>query len=148
MADLIRQEIDIEGPPISIFKELLLWGESSWWPKSSLMRFKNLSGKIDSSTLYLQRVKFPFAPKWHTKNSEIRESDFYIKRDFLDGMFSGFEELQILNVDKQNKLVVCSFNYEVNGFLNKVLWNSLFKRLHIRNIDFILKRLKKFIEKK
>ena len=58
MADLIRQEIDIEGQPQSIFKELLLWGESSWWPKSSLMRFENLSGKVDSSTLYLQRVKF------------------------------------------------------------------------------------------
>ncbi|MCQ9205851.1 MAG: hypothetical protein NG737_06035 [Omnitrophica bacterium] len=147
MSDLIRQEIAIEAEPEAIFRELLIWGQSSWWPRSSLMRFKNLSGKIDTQTLYLQKVKFPFAPSWHTKNTEVSESKFYIKRCFLDGMFKGFEELLISEYSQRSKKVAYCFNYEVNGFINKIMWKTVFKRLHINNINLVLGSLKKFLEK-
>ena len=147
MSRAIKQDITIEAEPRTIFKELLLWGESPWWPKSSLMQFRNLSGRIDTQTLYAQKVKLPLAPSWHTKNAVVDDNEFYIKRVFLDGIFSGFEELAIHQQEEKLKKIRYCFNYEVKGFFNKVMWNILFKKLHVKNINLILKNLKGYLEK-
>lgn len=143
----IKQSIAINAGYDSVFNELLLWGQSRWWPKNSLMRLENLSGEIKEKTLYLQKVGLPFAPSWHTRNEVVDKDKLYIKRTFLDGMFEGYEELSVLK-SKDVSEAVYNFDYKIKGVFNKLMWKLVFKKLHIRNIDLILESLKKHLERK
>ena len=144
--DTIVQEAIIVSSPQSIFEELLTWGESSWWPKKSLMQFKNLSGKREKSSVYLQKVRLPFGPSWHTRNEIIDPENLRIKRVFLDGMFDGFEELSVEKLQDNAFKAVYKFSYRIKGLINKIMWSLLFKRLHTKNIVLILGSLKRHLE--
>ncbi|MBU1523989.1 MAG: hypothetical protein KKG50_04940 [Candidatus Omnitrophica bacterium] len=148
MHETIVQEVSIEANSDLVFKELLMWGESLWWPKKSLMQFCNLSGEIGEKTIYFQKVKLPFGPMWHTRNEVIDSQNFYIKRVFLDGLFTGSGELKVLPQTGSTCQVVYTFHYGVKGFLNRVMWKAAFKRLHIKNIELILQSLKAYLEKR
>lgn len=146
MSEVIIQDVLISSRAELIFQELLSWGEAKWWPKSSLMRFVNLSGKVQEGTVYLQRVKLPFGPKWHTRNEAVDNDNFYIKRVFLDGLFDGFEELKILQLEEKKCKVLYSFNFKVRGVVNRLMWKISFRQAHISNIDKILYSLKSYLE--
>lgn len=144
---MIVQEAMIASSPQEIFEELLIWGEANWWPKKSLMRFINLSGARKQSTVYLQKTKLPFGPAWHTRNEIVDSQNLRLKRIFLDGMFDGFEELSVERLKDNASKAIYAFNYRIKGLINKIMWNLIFKRLHIKNIDLILSSLKRYLEK-
>lgn len=152
MSEVIIQDVLIDSRAELIFQELISWGEAKWWPKSSLMRFVNLSGKVQEGTVYLQIVRLPFGPKWHTRNEAVDNDNFYIKRVFLDGIFSGFEELKILQLEEKKCKILYSFNYSFNfkvrGVVNRLMWKIFFRQAHISNIDKILYFLKSYLEGK
>jgi hypothetical protein len=149
MKERIIQTIHIHHPHKGeIFKELVKWGESLWWPQGSLMSFKNLTQEIKEGTIYLQKVKLPFGPSWHTRNEVIDDKNFYIKRVFLDGIFSqGYEEIY-LKEENNLKKVIYTFSVSPHGVLNKILWRLVFRKLHIKNLKKILNALKIYKEKK
>ena len=39
-------------------------------------------------------------------------------------------------------------NYSLNGSLNKILWPIVLKKMHDKNIEMILRNLKRYLEKK
>lgn len=148
VSNTIVQEAIIASSPQSIFEELLIWGESSWWPKKSLMQFINLSGKREESSVYLQKTRLPLGPSWHTRNEVIDPQSLHIRRIYLDGMFEGFEELSVEKLKDNAFKAVYKFSYHIKGLINKIMWNLMFKRLHIKNIDLILGSLKRYLETK
>lgn len=132
------------------FREIVLWGESSWWPKKCLMKFVRLENSpIQKGTIYRQKVLLPFAPSWCAVVSDIVENKS-ISRKFLDGFLDGQETVSI---DKLNNLgkggvkVQYLMDYKVKGFVNKILWRLFFNKMHDRNIRLILERLKEYLEK-
>ena len=126
--------------------EIIGWGESSWWPKNSLMRFvRQGSGPVQKGIRYRQEVLLPFAPSWDVEISQITASS--ITRRFLNGMFSGQETVSLKGEDSAIA-VFYKMIYEVNGILNKILWTLFFRRLHDKNIKAILANLKSFLEKR
>lgn len=141
-----EHRIEIQASAKDVFGEVVLWGESKWWPKDSLMEFINLKPEIDVGTVYCQKVKLPFAPKWHVKITEIKELT-HIRRDFLDGMFSGYESVGITPQGEYCR-VTYKMDYTVRGFFNRVMWKTIFEKLHNQNITHILAHLKKYLEKK
>lgn len=147
MNKIIEQEIRIKSNTQDIFAQLKLWGESLWWPEDSLMKFTNLTGQINKNTVYLQEVRLPFAPYWHSRVDILDDKILFIKRVFIDGIFEGFEELKIIDTDNGYKRVNYKFYYsKVRGVINQIFWLLAFKNLHIKNIDNILKSLKKYLE--
>jgi hypothetical protein len=147
MNKAITQHILIKAKPADVFSELIEWGESLWWPKHCLMKFINLSGEIKQGTVYLQKVKIPFGPSWHSRNEAIDKEKMYIIRILLDGIFSGLEELSVKTLNGNSK-VIYNFNARVKGSLNRFLWRLVLQRLHMRNIDRILGALKRYLEKR
>lgn len=130
----------------SLVREVILWGEASWWPAGSLMRFERLTtGDIRPGTRYLQKVMFPFAPKWHAEVTEVRDSGIW--RRFSDGMFEGHEQVTV-RPSGEGFCVDYFMRYEVRGAVNKLLWPLAFRRMHDGNIELILRNLKDFMEKK
>ena len=126
--------------------EVILWGEASWWPKNSLMRFVRKDGKdVQKGTRYRQEVLLPFAPSWDVEVSALTGES--ITRLFLNGMFAGSEVVS-LREQGEDIIVFYSMTYEVKGLLNKILWFIVFCRLHDRNIETILANLKEFLEKR
>jgi len=126
--------------------EIISWGESSWWPKNSLMRFVRQGPRlVEKGTRYRQEVLLPFAPSWDVEVSSV--TDLSITRRFLNGMFSGQETVSLKGQDPA-VTVFYKMTYEVNGILNKILWVLIFRRLHDRNIEAILASLKSFLEKR
>tara|TARA_B100000315_G_scaffold249868_1_gene281749 strand:+ start:229 stop:669 length:441 start_codon:yes stop_codon:yes gene_type:complete len=146
MSKVIRQQISIKSDPKSIFKELLSWGRSNWWPKI-LMQFRDLPEDIQEGTVYLQKVNLPFGPKWHTRNTLIKSTTYYIQRTFLGGIFDGFEELTVIPKEDVSEVAYC-FHYIIRGTINELLWFLFFKRLHEKNINLILTSLKQYLEEK
>ena len=148
MPEIITQKIKIEAVCRDIFRELIRWGQAEWWPKRSLMNIENLDGPIDVGTRYRQQVKIPFGPHWCTVNKVIDKKNMYIRRDFLGGMFDGFEELSVVPDEDGNGDVAYTFAAEVKGGVNKFLWQKAAKKMHTENINIILKTLKEYLEKK
>jgi hypothetical protein len=142
-----RHSVEIAADKARIFKELVLWGQASWWPKDANMKFVNLSGvAVQEGTEYLMKI-VPSGASWHARVTKI-EPDYSIRRDFLDGMFNGFETVSIK--DKGNNFFEVAYEmfYQINGSLNKLLWPIAFEKLHNANIRMILNSLKQHLEQK
>jgi hypothetical protein len=130
----------------SLTREIILWGEASWWPERSLMRFERLtSGDVRPGTRYLQKVSLPFGPKWNVEVGKITGSA--ITRRFLDGMFGGSETVSF-SPTSEGMRVDYEMRCDVRGRMNRFLWRLVFRRLHDGNIEAILEALKRFMERK
>ncbi len=125
--------------------EIIRWGEASWWPKNSLMRFaRQDTSAVKKGTRYQQRVLLPFAPSWGVEVQDLTDNS--ITRRFLDGMFAGSETVS-LKKSWEGIEVSYAMNYQINGLINRILWPLFFERLHNSNIRAILSNLKAFLEK-
>jgi hypothetical protein len=148
MPEIIIQKIRIEAVCYDIFKELVSWGQSSWWPKNTLTSIENLSGTIDVGTRYRQQVKLPFGPNWCTVNKVIDKKNLYIRRDFFGNMFDGFEELTVVPDEDGHGEINYTFAAELKGGIAKFFWKNGAKKMHTDNITMILSSLKEYLEKR
>ncbi|HOW36161.1 MAG TPA: SRPBCC family protein [Candidatus Omnitrophota bacterium] len=137
----------IEVPESIVAPEVILWGESSWWPKKCAMKFTRLTeGELRVGTQFEQKVLLPLGPHWKVEVTKLvpnRE----IERTFLDGMFKGKEWVVIderLNGTRVDYYMDC----QIQGIVNKILWPVLFKKLHDSNIKMILAALRDYAVKK
>jgi hypothetical protein len=140
-----HHSIEIKASPAEIFKELLTWGESAWWPAGSPMRYTRLTeGEIGVGTRYHQKVHVPFGPEWDVEVTSISQ-DREVSRKFLNGMFRGVEREYIIP-GRTACEVHFLMDFEVAGAVNRLLWNLIFRKKHDDNIGTILKALKGHLE--
>ncbi len=133
-----------EVPLAMVGQEIILWGEASWWPKKSLMKFTRLTrGEIAVGTRYEQKVLLPFAPHWEVEVTKIIPGK-EIERTFLNGMFQGNESVQL--EERYNGIKVSySMQFQIQGWFNNVMWYLVFQKLHDKNIIMILTALHDYI---
>lgn len=149
MPETVAQKIQIDGVAIDIFKELILWGEALWWPKSCPMKIVNTTkGPIGVGTCYRYRVDMPFGLNWEGVNRIIDKKNLYLRRDFFKGSLEGFEEATITPDESGYCEVAYTFAVDVKGKINMFFWKKIGKPLHVKNIDIILHNLKNHIERK
>ncbi len=150
MPEIITQKIHIKGVCSEIFKQLLLWGVAPWWPKDSLMKIERVDGNdVVANARYRYKVNVPFVgPGWLAVNRVVDTKNMYLRRDFFEGSFEGFEEFSVYPDDNGYGEVTYTFAADVKGLLAKMFWERGGKEKHIANIDLILKVLKTSIEKK
>ena len=136
----------VKAPVARVFRELLLWGEASWWPEQSKMRYTRLSspGDVQVGTRYRQKVHVRFGPVWDAEITSIganREVSF----KFLNGMFKGVYRLYVI---PEGGLCEVHFlmDYEVVGLVNRVAWRLMFERKHDENINMLLSAMKSYLE--
>jgi len=141
-----RHGVLVHSAPQAVFPEIVAWGEASWWPRRSLMRFVRLTdGFVGAGTRYRQEVRLPFAPSWDAKVTAVTMTS--ITRTFLNGMFNGFETVS-LRPQAEGTFVEYRMCYEIKGAANCVMWFLAFRYLHDANIRRILKNLKRFCERR
>jgi hypothetical protein len=137
--------VEIKAPLERIFEEIVLWGESSWWPDESPMKYsREEKGGIRVGTVFHQKVHRPFAPEWDVEVTSIvpgRE----VSRKFINGMFRGSDKVYIIPNRGFNE-VHFLMDYEIAGNLNRVLWARVYRRMHDDNIKLILRALKASLE--
>jgi len=148
MPEIITQKIKVKAIAHDTFRELMLWGDSAWWPSRCPMDIENLSGNHDVGARYRQSVKFLLGPEWVTVNKVIDKKNLYLRRDFFGKAFDGFEEYTIAIDDDGNSEITFTFAAELKGRLNKYLWKKFGRQMHIDSITMILKALKEYLEKK
>src|ERR1700688_2561696 len=95
-----HHSVIVKAPPENIYREVLSWGESGWWPKESPMRYMRLSGgsSIVPGTRFRQKVHVPFGPEWEVEvisATPHRE----VSWQFLAGMFTGVYRVYIIPVE-------------------------------------------------
>ena len=100
---------------------------------------------IKVGSVYRQKITLPLGPAWDVQLQEIIPNR-KIKRSLSNGMFSGFEEVEIIPQDNSNK-VVYSMHYRINGVTNKLFWKLGSKNSHNKNLEKVLHSLKLFLEK-
>jgi uncharacterized membrane protein len=137
--------VEIKAPLEKIFEEIVLWGESSWWPEESPMKYsREGKGEVKVGTIFHQKVDRPFAPEWGVEVTAIvpgRE----VSRKFINGMFRGTDRVYIIPNRGFNE-VHFLMDYEVAGMLNRILWTRIYRRMHDDNIKLILRSLKASLE--
>ncbi len=139
-----RHSIYIQGSLEKAQWETQVWGEASWWPKDSLMRFERKeTGPLKVGTRYCQKVLLPFAPSWDVEITVL--NNVRVTRKFLNGMFEGEETVSCVPVPHGVTVTYC-MQVRVKGFLNRILWALVFERLHNKNIEAILAHLKRYME--
>lgn len=137
--------IFIQASPAVVFPQLVLWGESSWWPSKSNMRVKRIKGEeITVGALLRYEISPPWGPAWEVEITEIKDQRF-IKRTFLNGMFCGGEQISV-RPQKDGSLVEFHMEYEVPKRIDRFFWRLIAEKLHDKNIQLILKTLKTFLE--
>jgi hypothetical protein len=140
-----HHSIAIKAPAARVFRELLIWGESEWWPADSPMRYTRLTdGEVGVGTRYHQKVHVPFGPEWDVEVVSV-SLDESVCRKFLNGMFKGIEKVCIV---PNGRTCVAHFimDFEVSGAWNRLLWALVFRRKHDENIKKILNAMKGHIE--
>lgn len=141
-----KHSILIAGEESEALAQIILWGEASWWPKNCLMRFDRLTrGVVCRGTKYRQKVLLPFGPAWDVVVEDVSSNS--IRRKFLSGIFSGTETVSC-QAQSDRILIRYEMSASLNGSLNAFLWRWVFRRLHDRSIEDILKSLKQFLEKR
>jgi hypothetical protein len=141
------QKITFRAQPEFVFAEMVKWQDADWWPDIP-MKFVRLPQKDQEGALYLQRAEVPFGPQWHTRVSCVDRQKWYVRREFMDGMFKGGREELSLRQNNSSLEVAYQFCYQIRSPLQRILWNVLFQHLHRRNINTILHALKAYIEER
>jgi hypothetical protein len=142
---LNRHTMVIPCPLERVGVQLISWGEASWWPRRCASRFIPLTeGPIGIGTRYQQLIDVPlFGPQWTVEISRIVPGQL-VERTFLDGMFSGFERIEGVEITEGTQVI-----YAIHGHLrhwsSRWMWPVLFERLHDHNIQMILSALKDFM---
>ncbi len=137
--------ITINAPVDTIYKEIVLWGESDWWPDESPMKYSRTdSGEIKVGTRFHQKVYKPFAPEWDVEVISITPGS-EISRKFITGMFRGTDKVYIKPGEKSNE-VHFLMDYEIIGGMNRILWKLAYRRMHDENIVRILNAMKSALE--
>ncbi|MHB8173206.1 MAG: SRPBCC family protein [Nitrospirota bacterium] len=137
--------VEINAPVDAIYREIVLWGESEWWPDDSPMKYsRSDSGKVKVGTRFRQKVHRPFAPEWDVEVISITPG-YEISRRFISGMFRGTDRVYIAANGKNNE-VHFLMDYEIIGSINRVLWKLAYRRMHDENITRILRAMKAELE--
>jgi len=146
--ETLKQDISfsIKKHDIDVFEQLLQGSESQWWPERMMMKFTNLTGDIKEGTLYLQKAKFPLGPSWHKRNDIIDREKRYLRRTFLDGMFEGGYEEFFVEQNQNQVNIVYHFCYELKGRCSRIIWDLVYKQLHLMNVQRVLNALKQYCE--
>lgn len=140
-----HHSITVKAPAGRIYRELLIWGESEWWPKDCPMRYTRLTeGDVRVGTRYLQKVQKPMGPEWETEVISATEGR-EVSRKFTKGMFTGVERLYIIPAMGANELHYM-MDFEVVGNINRLMWEGLYKGKHDENIRKVLLALKRHLE--
>ncbi len=140
-----HHSITVKAPADGIYRELLSWGESGWWPGDCPMRYTRLTeGEVGVGTRYRQKVQKPMGPEWETEVISATEGR-EISRRFTKGMFSGVERLYIIPAMGANE-VHYMMDFEIIGSLNRLMWEGLYKGKHDENIRKVLLALKRHLE--
>lgn len=136
--------IFIEAPVDLIWPQVMLWGEAGWWPQTSKMKFiRKIPGDIKVGTQYEQRLQMPFGASWYAEVTKLKANS-EIERTFLNGMFSGYESVKLESYSNGTRIDYF-MHYEICGIFNKILWLTLFRKLHDQNIERILNGLKEYV---
>lgn len=140
-----HHSIAVKAPAGRIYRELLSWGESEWWPSDCPMRYTRLTaGDVGVGTRYLQKVQRPMGPEWEAEiitAAEGRE----VSRRFTRGMFKGVERLYIIPAMGASE-VHYMMDFEVVGMLNRLMWETVFQKKHDENVARVLLALKRHLE--
>ena len=137
--------ITINAPVDAIYREIVLWGESAWWPDESPMKYSRTDlGEVRVGTCFHQKVYKPFAPEWDVEVISITPG-YEISRRFITGMFRGTDQVYIKQSEKANE-VHFLMDYEVMGGINRILWKLAYRRMHDENIVRILNAMKSALE--
>lgn len=140
-----HHSITIRAKASRIYPELLSWGESEWWPAEVPMRYTRLTdGEVGVGTRYRQKVEKPLGPEWETEIISATEGR-ELSRRFTSGMFTGVERLYIIPAMGANE-VHYMMDFEVPGRLDRLMWESLYKGKHDKNIKKVLIALKRHME--
>ncbi len=142
-----RHFIFIEVPVEIVAPEALPWGESAWWPKRCLMRYKRIHGDgIAVGTRYRLQIRKPLTPSWLVEITRL-EDDRLVERTFRSGMFQGREILQVEERANGTRIEYTLF-YRIRGLFNRILWPLLYRKQHDADLEMIFKALKDHVERK
>jgi hypothetical protein len=146
MSRINRHTVLVHAAAHEIFPQLVLWGESEWWPKRSLMRYTRTGGgEVAVGARYHQKVLMPFGPEWDVEVLSLTGQE--IVREFLNGMFRG-KDIVRLAAGQGGVFVEFIMEYRVIGAIHSALWRLFFERMHDKNIELILTSLKRFVEER
>jgi len=127
------------------FREIVLWGEATWWPSNCKVVFIPLDrSPIQVGTQYRQKVLIPFAPSWFSLVKDIKDNQS-ITRKLHKGFLDAEEVISI--IPKENSLKIkYHMEYRVKGRLYRILWKLFLHKMHNKNISLILGNLKIHLE--
>lgn len=141
-----HHSVIVKAAQEKIYREMLSWGESEWWPKESPMRYTRLSegSEVVPGTRFRQKVHVPFGPEWEVEvisATPHRE----VSWQFVDGMLTGVYRVYIIPDEDVNELHFM-MDYEIAGPVNRLAWRFFSLSQHDRNIMLILNSLKDYVE--
>ncbi len=140
---VIHQFLFLEVPIQAVSDQLMIWGESSWWPKDCLWKYiRQTDGEIRVGTEYVIKINKPSAADWSVQVTQLLPNRL-IERTFTKGLFKGFERI-MLEERANGTRIDYELHFKIRGLLNIFLWPFV-RRQYIQTINKVLTSLKNYL---
>lgn len=141
---VIHQFVFIEVPIEVVSSEVILWGESSWWPQNSLWKYHRMTdGEIRVGTQYNIKINKASAQDWTAEVTQLLPQKL-IERTFIKGMFKGFE-IVTMEERANGTRIDYELHFKIQGPLNLILWPFVFRKQYVETITLILNSMKNYL---
>lgn len=142
-----RQFVFIEVPIDIVGPESLLWGEASWWPKNSLIRFRRTSQQeLGVGATYEINLNFPIPQKSVAEVTQY-EPGRLVVRTFKEGFFKGSESVRAEERANGTR-VEYEMRYMVSEPVKKIFWDLFLRKSYIAAINKVFLSLQAHCVKK
>ncbi|MFA5088851.1 MAG: SRPBCC family protein [Candidatus Omnitrophota bacterium] len=134
----------VEVPVEIVSPEIIQWGEASWWPRHSRIKFvRKAQGELGVGTRYKESLGGLFGLHWDvevTKLVPLRGIEWTI----LNGLLKGYEAVT-MEWRYNGTRIDYELHYQIPGWFNKIFWNFFYRKSHQQGIKMIMDDLRRHL---
>jgi len=140
----IHQFVFIEVPIEAVASEVILWGESAWWPNNVLWKYQRTTdSEIRVGTQYTIKINKASAQNWTAEITKLIPNRL-IERTFHKSMFKGYEVVT-MEERANGTRIDYELHFKIQGPLNLILWPFVLRKQYVKTITLIMNSMKEYL---
>ena len=143
----IHHFVFIAAPIETVYREIIAWVQSDWWPRKSALRvFQEAPSYLNAGIKFDVALRGFKAPRWHveiTKITQEKEIEFTFFADRFQGRGAVNLESRVNGTRVDYEIF-----YNLTGLKNTLAWTLCYERVYNKSIKHFLNSLLVYLQKR